>query len=133
MVEKDLQYGEKIRVEPGTLIYSSGDPLAKHPIYYVIAGLIRIDIGTRNGTKIPLYLQPDSVFGVFEALLGCPRLTSAYCMENSLLYRWDIEGFDVASSVSWELALETITGMTQTLRILNAEFGDRLSQGEEKD
>jgi hypothetical protein len=47
-------------------------------------------------------------------------------MENSILYRWDREGFDVASSVSWELALETITGMTRTLRILNAEFGDRL-------
>ena len=66
------------------------------------------------------------MFGVVESLLDSPRLTTAYCMENSILYRWDKEGFDVASSVSWELALETITGLTRTLRIMNAEFGDRI-------
>lgn len=126
MTEKDLQYGEKVRIEPGTQIYTAGDPLAKHPIYYLIAGLIRLEIDLSDGTKVPIYLLPDSVFGAVEALLDCPRLVRAYCMENSILYRWDKEGFDVASSVSWELALETITGMTQTLRILNAEFGDRL-------
>ena len=37
------------------------------------------------------------------------------------------DGFDIASSISWELAMHTITGMTQVLRILNAEFSDRLS------
>ena len=129
MTETDLQYGEKVRIEPGTRIYSAGDPASNHPIYYIIAGLIRIEIALANGTMIPMYLQPDSVFGTEETLLDCPRLTTAYCMENSILYRWDKEGFDVASSVSWELALETITGLTRTLRILNAEFGDRLESG----
>jgi CRP-like cAMP-binding protein len=128
MIETDLQYGEKVRIEPGTAIYSTGDPLSTHPIYYIIAGLIRIDISLTDETSIPLYQHPDSVFGVVEALLDCPRLTTAYCMENSILYRWDKEGFDVASSVSWELALETITGLTRTLRIMNAEFGGRLQQ-----
>ena len=129
MIETDLQYGEKVRMEPGTVIYGKGDPLANHPIYYVIAGLIRVDITLTEGSTIPVYQHPDSVFGVVEALLDCPRLTTAYCMENSILYRWDKEGFDVASSVSWELALETITALTRTLRIMNAEFGDRLQTG----
>jgi CRP-like cAMP-binding protein len=126
MIETELQYGEKVRIEPGTVIFSNGDPLADHPIYYVIAGLIRISIPLAGGATIPVYQHPDSVFGVVEPLLDCPRLTAAYCMENSILYRWDREGFDVASSVSWELALETITGLTRTLRIMNAEFGDRI-------
>ena len=114
MIETDLQYGQKVRIEPGTSIYSIGDPLSNHPIYYVIAGLIRIGIPLSDGSIIPVYHHPDSVFGVVESLLDC------------ILYRWDREGFDVASSVSWELALETITGMTRTLRIMNAEFGDRI-------
>jgi CRP-like cAMP-binding protein len=126
MTETDLQYGEKVRIEPGSRIYSVADPLTNHPIFYIIAGLIRMEITLANGAIIPIYLHPDSVFGAVETLLDCPRLTTAYCMENSILYRWDREGFDIASSVSWELALETITGMTRTLRILNAEFGDRL-------
>jgi CRP-like cAMP-binding protein len=129
MIETDLQYGEKVRMEPGTVIYSKGDRLTNHPIYYIIAGLIRVDIALDDGSAIPVYQHPDSVFGVVEALLDCARLTTAYCMENSILYRWDKEGFDVASSVSWELALETITALTRTLRIMNAEFGDRLQTG----
>ena len=129
MIETDLQYGEKVRIEPGTSIYSIGQSLSTHPIYYVIAGLIRIGIPTADGTTIPVYQHPDSVFGVVESLLDCDRLTTAYCMENSILYRWDRDGFDVASSVSWELALETIKGLTRTLRIMNAEFGDRIQSG----
>ncbi|MBN2553026.1 MAG: Crp/Fnr family transcriptional regulator [Spirochaetales bacterium] len=126
MIETDLQYGEKVKIEPGMMLYSAGDPLTTHPIYYVIAGLIRVGIPLSDGSALPMYLHPDSVFGVVEALLDCPRLTTAYCMESSILYRWDREGFDVASSVSWELALDTITGLTRTLRIMNAEFGDRI-------
>ena len=129
MIETDLQYGEKVKIEPGTVLYSIGDSLTDHPIYYVIAGLIRIGIPLSDGSTLPVYQHPDSVFGVVEALLDCSRLTTAYCMENSIVYRWDKEGFDVASSVSWELALETITGLTRMLRIMNAEFGDRIQSG----
>jgi CRP-like cAMP-binding protein len=132
MTEKDLLYGEKVRVEPGTVLYSAGDSLTKHPIYYVIAGLVRLVVPAGEGVKLPVYLLPDSVFGTVELLLDCPRLSTAYCMENSILYRWDRDGFDVASSVSWELALQTITGLTQLLRIINAEFGDRLGQIEQR-
>ena len=63
MIETDLQYGEKVRMEPGTVIYSKGDRLTNHPIYYIIAGLIRVDIALDDGSAIPVYQHPDSVFG----------------------------------------------------------------------
>jgi CRP-like cAMP-binding protein len=127
MTDTDLQYGEKFRVDPGTVLFSPGEPLASQPVYCIVAGLVRLEIDTGKGGRIPVYLLPDAVFGAVETLLDCPRLARAYCLENSILYRWDREGFDIASSVSWELAMHTITGMTQMLRILNAEFEDRLS------
>jgi len=110
------------------MLYKPGDPVSGHSINYIIAGLVRLDIPITGGGRIPIYLMPDGVFGLVESLLASPRLTGAYCMEKSILYRWDKEGFDLASSVSWELAFNTITGLTHILRILNAEFGDRLGQ-----
>ena len=126
MREKDLQYGEKFIVEPGTRLFKPGDPLVEQPVFYIIAGLMKIEFNLADNLIFPLYLLPDSIFGLVEPLLKCPRLTGVCCMEKSMLYRWDMEGFDIASSVSWELALNTITGLTQMLRILNAEFGDKI-------
>ena len=126
MTEKDLQYGEKIRVERGSYVYQSGDPLQPKPVFYIIAGLVRLEIEQNDGSAFPVHLFPQSVFGLVESLLDCPRLTSAYSMETLILYRWDREGFDTASSVSWELAQQSITGLTQLLRILNSEFDHRI-------
>lgn len=126
MTEQELQYGEQVRLEPGARLYGRGDPVAGPSIYYLIAGLVRQDVELAGGERIVTYLHPDSVFGLVETLLGTSRLTGACCLEPSLLYRWDREGFDLASSVSWELAFNTITGLTQYLRILNAEFRARL-------
>jgi CRP-like cAMP-binding protein len=126
MEERELQYGEKVQFEPGQRLYKPGDSVDPAPIYYIVAGLIKIEFTISSGSNFPLYLLPDSVFGQIEPLLECDRLTSVYCMEKTQLYRWDTESFDIASSVSWELALTTITGLTQMLRILNAEFGDKI-------
>jgi CRP-like cAMP-binding protein len=126
MTEQELQYGEQLRAEPGTFLYKPGDPVNATSIYYVVAGLVRLDLPLSGGDRLPVYLHPDSVFGLLETLAVCPRLTGAYCLESSILYRWDREGFDLASSVSWELAFTTITGLTQYLRVLNAEFSSRL-------
>jgi CRP-like cAMP-binding protein len=126
MTEQELQYGEQVRVEPGTLLYKPGDPVTGQSIYYVVAGLVRLELNLARGDRLVNYLHPDTVFGLTEALLDSPRLTGAYCLESSILYSWDRESFDLASSVSWELADKTITGLTRYLRILNAEFGDRL-------
>ena len=131
MREQELQYGEQTRAEPGTTLYKPGDKLEGSSIYYIIAGLVRLDLemSPAAGGRLPVYLHPDSVFGLVESLLDCPRLVGAQCLESSILYRWDREGFDLASSVSWELAFNTITGLTQYLRVLNAEFTSRLRQG----
>ncbi len=126
MQEKDLQYGAETIVEPGECIYLAGDELSEKPVYYIIAGLIKIEYNLANDMKFPLYLFPEALFGVIDPFLGINRLTSAYSVERSILYCWDLENFDIASSVSWELALTTITGLTQKLRILNAEFGAKL-------
>ncbi len=124
MTEQELQYGERLRAEPGTFLYQPDDPVSGSSIYMVVAGLVRLDLPLAD--RLSVYLHPDSVFGLVETLLACPRLTGACCLESSILYRWDREGFDLAASVSWELAFATITGLTQYLRVLNAEFSGRL-------
>jgi CRP-like cAMP-binding protein len=124
MTVQELQYGEQLRAEPGAFLYRPGDPVSGTSIYFVVAGLVRLDLPAP--ARLSVYLHPDSVFGLVESLLSCPRLTAACCLESSILYRWDREGFDLASSVSWELAFNTITGCTQYLRVLNAEFASRL-------
>lgn len=124
MTEQELQYGEQLRAEPGTVLYQPGDAVGGSSIYFVIAGLVRLDLPLAE--RLSVYLHPDSVFGLVESLLSSPRLTGACCLESTILYRWDREGFDLASSVSWELAFNTITGLTQYLRVLNAEFSGRL-------
>ena len=125
MTEQELQYGEQLRAEPGTFLYKPGDAVSGMSIYFVVAGLVRLELPLAD--PLPVYLHPDSIFGLVETLLACPRLTGAYCLESTILYRWDREGFDLASSVSWELAFNTITGLTQYLRVLNAEFTSRLA------
>ncbi len=124
--ESYLQYGREIIFEPGSVIYKSGSRPSKNAILYIVAGLVKIEVGLKDGTKFPLYLQPDNVFGIVEPLSECARLTNAFSMEKSLLYAWDIEDFYLASSISWELTYISITGLTRFLRILNAEFGEKL-------
>jgi CRP-like cAMP-binding protein len=131
MTLPDLQYGEQFRAEAGTFLYQCGDPVSGSSIYFVVAGLVRLDLPLAD--RLSVYLHPDSIFGLVETLLDCPRLTGACCLESSILYRWDREGFDLASSVSWELAFNSITGLTQYLRVLNAEFSSRLRAPAAKD
>jgi len=124
--EAYLQYGKEITYEPGTIIYKTGTPPQKYSIFYIIAGLVKIEITLNDGSRFPLYLQPDSLFGIVEPISESSRLTNAYAMEKSLFYTWDVENFYLASSVSWELTYISITGLTRFLRILNAEFGEKI-------
>ncbi len=124
--ETYLQYGEKIIVEPGDVIYKQGDLPEEKPVYFIIAGLVKIEFKSKRGTIFPYYFQPDNVLGLVEPLTETERLTSAYAMEKTMLYRWNIEDFYTASSISWELTYIAITGLTRLLRILNAEFGEKL-------
>jgi len=120
-----LQYGEQITVASRSLIYKAGDPVGEKPVFYVIAGLVKVEYPLREST-FTLWSAPDGIFGLTEPLAESKRLCVVHAMERTILYRWDVEGFFTAAGVSWELALAATTGLTRELRILNAEFGERL-------
>ena len=120
-----LQYGEEISFPSRTSIYSTGEPVGEKPVFYVIAGLVKIEYPVRDST-FTLWLPPDSIFGLVEPLAECARLGVVAGHGANHLLPWDLEGFFTAAGVSWELALAATTGMTRELRILNAEFGERL-------
>ena len=125
---RHLQYGEQAVIQSHSLIFGPGDPVGSTPVYFIIAGLVRIEYGSGDA-RLPIYLMPESVFGLTEALADSDRLCTARAMEKTIVYRWDLESFFIASGVSWELALAATTGMTRELRILNAEFGERVGAG----
>jgi CRP-like cAMP-binding protein len=120
-----LQYGEQVSFPSRTRIFSPDDPPGEKPVLYILAGLVKIEYRLTEA-RLPLYLTPDTVFGLVDPLAECSRLCSALALEKTLLYRWTLEDFFTAASVSWELALVATTGMTRELRILNAEFGERV-------
>ena len=124
-----LQYGEEVSFPSHEPIYGLGDPVGDKPIYYVIAGLAKLEYPL-SSSSFPLWITPDSIFGLVEPLAECARLGTVQSRERVILYRWDLEGFFNAAGVSWELALAAITGLTRELRIMNAEFGERLGRRE---
>ncbi len=125
-----LQYGEEVSFPAHERIFNVGDSAADKAIYYVIAGLAKLEYPLADST-FSLYIIPDSIFGLVEPLAQCSRLCAVQSMERIILYRWDLESFFTAAGVSWELAFAAITGLTRELRILNAEFGERLGRREE--
>jgi hypothetical protein len=120
-----LQYGEETSCPARSVVYRNGDLVSEKPVFYVIAGLIKIEYSLRDST-FTLWTPPDGIFGLVEPLAECSRLCVAHAMERTILYQWDMESFFTAVGVSWELALVATTGLTRELRILNAEFGERL-------
>jgi hypothetical protein len=125
LLPRFLQYGEEISFPARTPIYRTGEPAGAKPVFYVIAGLLKVEYPVRDAT-FTLWVPPDSIFGLIEPLAECARLCVVQPMERTICYAWDLEGFFTAAGVSWELALSATTGMTRELRILNAEFGERL-------
>jgi CRP-like cAMP-binding protein len=122
-----LQFGERTVVKAGAPVYLCGSELEATPIYYVIAGLVRVRIPRKDGCPVTIYEPPDSVFGVVEVMTGSSRLMDATALENTILYRWDHESYQMAHNVSWELAFQTFTGLSRVLRILNAEYTEARS------
>lgn len=120
-----LEYGEEFSCPSRSVICRPGDPVGDKPVFYVIAGLVKLEYPLAD-TTFPLWVTPDSIFGLVEPLADCKRLCSAHAMERTVFYRWDLESFFTAAGVSWELALAATTGLTRELRILNAEFGVRV-------
>ena len=127
LIPRFLQYGEETSFDARESIYRAGDPVGGRPVFYVVAGLVKIAYPLRD-SSFALWLHPDSIFGLVEPLAECPRLCTVQTMERTICYGWDLEGFFTAAGVSWELALAATSGMSRELRILNAEFGERLRQ-----
>ena len=127
--QRFLQYGSETSFPERALVYRAGDPVGKQPVFFIAAGLIKVEYPVQSET-FALWLHPASLFGLVEPLADCPRLCTARTMERTVCYAWDLEGFFTAAGVSWELALAAITGMSRELRTLNAEFGDRLRQAQ---
>jgi hypothetical protein len=125
MLPRYLQYGGEATFPSRSQIYRSGDPVGEKPVFYVVAGLVKVEYPLREST-FTLWMAPDSLFGLVEPLAECARLCVVHAMERTICYQWDMEGFFTAAGVSWELALAATTGLTRELRILNAEFGERL-------
>ena len=125
MLPRFLEYGEEYSCPSRSVICRPGDLVGDKPVFYVIAGLVKLEYPLADST-FPLWITPDTVFGLVEPLAECNRLCTAHAMERTILYRWDLESFFLAAGVSWELALAATTGLTRELRILNAEFGIRL-------
>ena len=119
-----LQYGEAVTVEAGTSIFLPGKDLEPQPIYYVVAGLVRLSIPRGGGCALAVYAAPDTLFGIVETMSGGPRLMEARTIERTILYRWDDEGYQNAHNVSWELAFQTFSCLSRMLRILNAEYAE---------
>ena len=120
-----LQYGEQTSFPSRALIYSTGEPISEKPVSYVIAGLVKVEYPL-SGSTFTLWVPPDTIFGLVEPLAPCDRLCVVHAMERTILYQWDLESFFLAAGVSWELAQLATTGLTRELRIMNAEFGERL-------
>jgi hypothetical protein len=127
LLPKYLQYGEEISFDVRSAIFRTGDPVGEKPIIYIVAGLVKTEYPL-SGSTFTLWTPPDGIVGLVEPLAECKRLCVAYAMERTIAYRWDLEGFFTAAGVSWELALAATTGLTRQLRIMNAEFGERLAR-----
>jgi hypothetical protein len=125
-----LQYGEEASRPARSLLYRVNDAIGPKPVFYVVAGLLKVEYPLK-GSLFTLWLAPDSIVGLVEPLAECSRLCNVHVMERTILYQWDMDGFFTATGVSWELALAATTGLTRELRILNAEFGERLGVQEE--
>ena len=125
LIPSFLQYGEEISFSARESIYRAGDPVGPKPVFYVVAGLVKVGYPVRD-SSFALWLHPDSIFGLAEPLAECSRLCSLQTMERTICYRWDLESFFTAAGVSWELALAVTSGMSRELRVLNAEFGERI-------
>jgi hypothetical protein len=120
-----LDYGEQTTYPSRSIIYRTGDPVGDKPVFYVIAGLVKVEYPL-SGSTFTLWTPPDVIFGLVEPLAQCDRLCVVHAMERTILYRWDMEGFFLAAGVSWELAVVATTTLTRELRIMNAEFGERI-------
>ncbi len=120
-----LKYGERMRVPSEYVLFRPGQPTEEKSVYYLIAGLVRLDVPRASAAPFPYYVHPGGILGLPETLLRAQHPVAAVVKERSLLYRWDLVSFFMAVDLSLDLAQRTFVGLSQMLRVLNAESEER--------
>ena len=117
-----LKYGQRVRAPSEYTLYRSGQATEEKSVYYLIAGLVRLDVPRGEGVvPFPYYVHSGGVVGLPETLLQTQHPAAAVVKERSLLYRWDLVSFFMAIDLSIDLAQRTFVSLSQLLRVLNAE------------
>ncbi|MBN2534304.1 MAG: cyclic nucleotide-binding domain-containing protein [Spirochaetales bacterium] len=127
-----LELGKIVTFDSKSIIYRRGDADEQKPIYYIMAGLVKIDYKLPSGINFKYYLQPNNLFGIEAAIGKIGRLGDAISMETSKLYEWVPDYFLQATENSHQLAITSIRSLSRLLRILNSEYGGQLSNSKNK-
>lgn len=128
----EFELGKFVTFDSKSNIYRRGDADDHKPIYYLIAGLVKIQYKLPSGISFPYYVQPNQLFGIEEAISKVGRLGDAIAMETSKLYEWVPDFFFQATENSHILTTTSIRSLSRLLRILNSEYGDQLAQKKNK-
>jgi CRP/FNR family transcriptional regulator, cyclic AMP receptor protein len=122
-----LELGKIVTFDSKQHIYRRGDAHDNKPVYYIMAGLVKIEYKLPSGIHFKYYLQPNNLFGIEEAISKIGRIGDAIAMETSKCYEWSPDYFFQATENSHRLAITSIRSLSRLLRILNSEYGDQVS------
>ncbi|MBN1697936.1 MAG: cyclic nucleotide-binding domain-containing protein [Spirochaetales bacterium] len=123
-----LELGEIVTFESKEKIFTRGEKKLLKPVYYIMAGLVKIEYNLPSGIHFKYYLQPNNLFGMEEAICKIPRIADASAMEVTKLYRWETPHFYQATENSHRLAITCIRNLSRLIRILNSEYGEKLEE-----
>ncbi len=124
----ELTGGDTILIEPKERIYSRSDKSGSKPVFYLTAGLVKIEYNLPGDVKFSTYIQPNTVFGIEEAMLDIPRIADVYAIERSQVYNWKTANFFAATETAHKLAIASIRSLSRLLRILNSEYGEMMKK-----
>jgi CRP-like cAMP-binding protein len=120
----ELSGGDIIKLEPRDRIYSRSDNPGKKPVFFLVAGLVKIEYNLPGDIKFSSYIQPNTLFGIEEPIMEMSRLADVHSIERSQVYRWDLANFYSATETSHRLAIASIRSLSRLLRILNSEYSE---------
>ena len=128
-----LILGKVVTIEAGKVIYEFRDPLGAGDVYFIIAGMIKMECVLSTDHSLQYYLQPGSVFGLEETLDSEARISRAVAIEKVMLFKWSRSNFYQAANDSRNLAIVTIKSLSRLIRILNAGYSELLGHGSPAD
>lgn len=123
-----LVFGKTLIVEPGSELYDFRDMITEGAVYFIIAGMIRMECHLSVDNTLKYYLQPGSVFGLEETPETKTRIARAVAVEKTMLFKWTRNHFYQAADESRALAIVTIKSLARMIRILNAEYSEYLKK-----